>query len=110
MNFSFARGPKLAFDAKSRNEGYGATGTLITSHGASVEQAAKRFGSLASQISSKFGLSSTQARDYLDSRNGRHLVDEIGMNGDVTTVGWVANSIRDFLRTYNAKEFSRSLR
>lgn len=65
----------------------------------------KTFGTVADKIKRKFGLSDEEARDFLDSRYGRHLSDAIRNTGSIDGLSWLADAVRQFKK--EAKDASR---
>lgn len=85
---------------ETQNESWGFFGTLRMNSEYTIteEQAAKLFDATARKLMAEFGLTADFAREYLDSRDGRHLADAM-MQSDYT-LGmlpiWTYKSIRSF--------------
>jgi hypothetical protein len=92
----------------TRNESWGFFGTVETALESTYE--AERQYEAAQRALMTLGLTAEQARDYLDSRDGRHLADAaLGTCHSVLEVPWLAKSIRGFLKTYDPAAFASSL-
>lgn len=91
----------------TKNEGYGFHGAMRgDSGGLGKDQAAQRFAAVSSHLQTVHGLSPHEARDFLDSRMGRHLGDEIGGTKDPEAVQWrggLGATVRDWKRERKAE-------
>lgn len=104
----------------SRNRTWGFFGEAARAAGGPV-QAARVFAVVERYLVERLGrpvLEPSVARDYLDSRAGRHLGDAILVPGtSLTTVDqvalavprWLRDDVYAFLRTYNAAAFAETL-
>jgi hypothetical protein len=70
---------------RSNNEGYGYHGAIYNHDEGETanESAHQKFIDAAKEISDKHGLTPEQARDFLDSRDGRHIGDQHASGGSI---------------------------
>jgi hypothetical protein len=68
----------------TRNEEWGFYGTMLRNSGEAATPAkAQAAWNKAIAALVEVGMGEEMARDFLDSRYGRHLADEVGIEGDV---------------------------
>lgn len=67
----------------TNNEGHGFHGTYLLNHDASPKQAATAFNQCAQDLVGFGSLTKDEARDFLDSRLGRHLCDALPKDFDL---------------------------
>lgn len=115
----------------SRNHGWGFYGEARRSTDGDEAEAGRLFALVAAYLIRWFKLRPTVARDFLDSRCGRHFADALlgtarlkepalGARGFGRTLltrldvaafapSWLAVEVRRFVRSYNARDFARSV-
>lgn len=73
----------------TQNESYGFFGTSQSNYGLSVREAARLFNAVAQHmVASGFAPSADAARDFLDSRYGRHFADALSYRVSMPCCEW----------------------
>jgi hypothetical protein len=87
----------------TRNEAWGFFGTTLSNTGCSDADARDIWDDVNCELIHEFGLTSEQARDFLDSRDGRHLADAMTHDGWISgpLPTWTRRSIIRFLKPRN---------
>jgi hypothetical protein len=100
---------------KSRNTIWGFYNEVANRLG--DKMAPEAFSKAANAIMIRFKVDAGTARDYLDSRSGRHLADslsdaQLGSPNAVNMMKhpWIKKDFTSFIKGYDPKEFARSVR
>jgi len=82
----------------TQNHAWGFYGTLMLNEGMNETEAAAAFDAFASEVLvGKYGMNEDEARDFLDSKIGRHLADAMCTRRGFSMAyvpGWLGDEIR----------------
>lgn len=115
----------IVFVEAAQNKGWGFYGTLKSNYQLKDSEAAKVFAHAEKQLSKLGKVSIEQARDFLDSKDGRHVADDLsfqinlGDEPDFASVikafdiglkkSWYLKSLKTFMKDYNPEDFKEEI-
>lgn len=85
---------------KTNNQEWGFFGTCRSNTGCSIEQAEDIWNDVGIDLIVNFGMTGEQARDFLDSKIGRHIADSMTVGNEIKgeLPAWAGTSIQNFLK------------